>query len=91
MIGYPKALDRECVMVNGAAVSALGKIMQFHRERLNVAKVCLLVSSLRLLAKEAFVLYQMHLHFLVNFFLDFPFWTDLVSSSSVESKKRCFA
>lgn len=51
MIGYPKALDRECVMVNGAAVSALGKTMQFHRERLNVAKVCLLVSSLRLLAK----------------------------------------
>jgi hypothetical protein len=38
-------------MVNGAAVSALGKTMQFHRERLNVAKVCLLVSSLRLLAK----------------------------------------
>uniref|UniRef100_U5GL60 Uncharacterized protein n=1 Tax=Populus trichocarpa TaxID=3694 RepID=U5GL60_POPTR len=39
VIGYPKALDRECVMVNGAAVSALGKTMQFHRERLNVAKV----------------------------------------------------
>ncbi|KAJ6932872.1 hypothetical protein NC651_008333 [Populus alba x Populus x berolinensis] len=41
VIGYPKALDRECVMVNGAAVSALGKIMQFHRERLNVAKTFL--------------------------------------------------
>ena len=53
MIGYPKALDRECVMVNGAAVSALGKTMQFHRERLNVAKVCLLDSSFQIIGKRS--------------------------------------
>jgi hypothetical protein len=60
-------------MVNGAAVSALGKTMQFHRERLNVAKVCLLVSSLRLLAKEAFVLLPNAFTFLSEFLLRLSF------------------
>ncbi|KAJ6925456.1 hypothetical protein NC651_009980 [Populus alba x Populus x berolinensis] len=61
LVGYPKALDRECVMVNGAAVSALGKIMQFHRERLNVEKIigkrslCALPNAFTFLSRLSFL------------------------------------
>lgn len=39
VIGHPKALDVEYVMAHDAVVSSLGKILQFHRNKLNEAKV----------------------------------------------------
>ncbi|KAI9396392.1 hypothetical protein POPTR_004G122133v4 [Populus trichocarpa] len=40
VIDHPKALQIEYVMAHDAAVSALGKFLQFHREKLNAAQVC---------------------------------------------------
>ncbi|KAJ6364530.1 hypothetical protein OIU76_029481 [Salix suchowensis] len=53
VIGYPKPLDREYVKANGSAVSSQGKIMQFHRERLDVAKASLLISSFQINGKRS--------------------------------------
>jgi hypothetical protein len=39
VIDHPKALQIEYVMAHDAAVSALGKFLQFHREKLNAAQV----------------------------------------------------
>lgn len=39
VIDHPKALQIEYVMAHDAAVSALGKLLQFHREKLNAAQV----------------------------------------------------
>ncbi|KAJ6368058.1 hypothetical protein OIU78_000601 [Salix suchowensis] len=38
VIDHPKALQKEYVMAHDAAVSALGKFLQFHREKLNAAQ-----------------------------------------------------
>ncbi|KAJ6926368.1 importin-5-like [Populus alba x Populus x berolinensis] len=38
VIDHPKALQIEYVMAHDAAVSALGKLLQFHREKLNAAQ-----------------------------------------------------
>ncbi|KAI5591351.1 hypothetical protein BDE02_04G073600 [Populus trichocarpa] len=38
VIDHPKALQIEYVMAHDAAVSALGKFLQFHREKLNAAQ-----------------------------------------------------
>ncbi|CAK7338907.1 unnamed protein product [Dovyalis caffra] len=38
VIEHPKALQIEYVMAHDAAVSALGKFLQFHREKLNAAE-----------------------------------------------------
>ncbi|KAJ6364531.1 hypothetical protein OIU76_029482 [Salix suchowensis] len=39
VIDHPKALQKEYVMAHDAAVSALGKFLQFHREKLNAAQM----------------------------------------------------
>ncbi|KAL9355120.1 hypothetical protein Peur_053090 [Populus x canadensis] len=39
VIDHPKALQIEYVMAHDAAVSALGKFLQFHREKLNAAQL----------------------------------------------------
>ncbi|KAJ6290798.1 hypothetical protein OIU78_026527 [Salix suchowensis] len=39
VMGHPKALEMEYVMAHDTAVSALGKILEFHREKLKAEKV----------------------------------------------------
>ena len=41
---HPKALELEYVMAHDTAVSALGKILEFHREKLKAEKVYVLFS-----------------------------------------------
>lgn len=60
VMGHPSALQMEYVMAHDTAVSALGKILQFHRENLKAEKVYLLFLVSRLTSKEAFVFHQMY-------------------------------
>jgi hypothetical protein len=59
VIDHPKALQIEYVMAHDAAVSALGKFLQFHREKLNAAQVYIYFFPIpRSMEKEAFMFYQ---------------------------------
>jgi hypothetical protein len=60
-------------MAHDTAVSALGKILQFHREKLKAEKVYLLFVVSRLTSKEPFVFHQMRARFSLYFLLDLPF------------------
>jgi hypothetical protein len=73
VMGHPNALQMEYVMAHDTAVSALGKILQFHREKLKAEKVYLLFVVSRLTSKEPFVFHQMRARFSLYFLLDLPF------------------
>jgi hypothetical protein len=74
VIDHPNALQIEYVMAHDAAVSALGKFLQFHREKLNAAQVYIYFFPIpRSMEKEAFMFYQMRTHFIFYSLLDFPF------------------